>query len=194
MERLLIAAALALLASSSFAAQEPKAAAVAVAETETVVELVSVDRASRTATVRGPAGGTLTFVVPPEAQNLDRVKPGDRFKMRYVEAMAIALDKGGTASASAGQTVALAPKGGTPGGTIVNTKEIRTVITSLDRKSRTISVQGPQKNEMILKVADEVRSFDDMAVGDTISLTYTEAVVMQMISQPGAGASPAKQQ
>jgi hypothetical protein len=191
--RVLIAAALALFVPPSFAAENPKAAAVAVAEVETVVELVSVDRASRTATVRGPSGGTLSFVVPPEAQNLDRVKPGDRFRMRYVEAMALALNKGGSASASAGQTVALAPKGGTPGGTIVNTKEIQTVIKSLDRKNRTISVQGPLKNEMTLKVADEVRSFDEMAIGDTISLTYTEAVVMQMISQPGKEASPAGQ-
>jgi hypothetical protein len=183
---------LTLLIPLSIAAEKPKAAAVAVAEVEAVVELVSVDRQSRTATVRGPAGNTLTFVVPPEAQNLDRVKPGDLFKMRYVEAMALALNKGGTASASAGQTVALAPKGGTPGGAIVNTKEIQAVIKNLDRKNRTISVQGPLKNEMTLKVADEVRSFDEMAIGDTISLTYSEAVVMQMISQPSAEASPAK--
>jgi hypothetical protein len=191
MKHVIAAVAFTLLSPLSIAAEQPRAAAVAVAETEAVVELVAVDRASRTATVRGPTGGTLTFVVPPEAQNLDRVKPGDFFKMRYVEAMALALNKGGTASASAGQTVALAPKGGTPGGAIVNTKEINTVITSVDRTKRTISVQGPLKNELTLKVADEVRSFDDMSVGDTISLTYTEAVVMQMISQPGA--SPAKQ-
>lgn len=189
MKRVLAAAAIALLSTLTTAAEKPKAAAVAVAETEAVVELVSVDRASRVVTVRGPAGNTLTFTVPPEAQNLDRVKPGDLFKMRYVEAMALALSKGGKASASGGQTVALAPKGGTPGGAIVNSKEIQTVITSLDRKTRTISVQGPLKNEMTLKVADEVRSFDEMAVGDTISLTYTEALVMQMISQPEA-ASP----
>jgi hypothetical protein len=190
-KRVLIAAAFALVACTSISGENPKAAAVAVAETEAVVELVALDRKTRTATVRGPAGNTLTFVVPEDAQNLDRVKPGDLFKMRYVEALALALNKGGTASATAGRTVALAPKGGTPGGTIVNTKEITTVVTGVDRKSRTISVQGPAKNEMTLKVADEVRSFDEMAVGDTISLTYTEALVMQMISQPGKGSSPA---
>lgn len=190
-KRVLIAAAFALVACTSISGENPKAAAVAVVETEAVVELVALDRKTRTATVRGPAGNTLTFVVPEDAQNLDRVKPGDLFKMRYVEALALALNKGGTASATAGRTVALAPKGGTPGGTIVNTKEITTVVTGVDRKSRTISVQGPAKNEMTLKVADEVRSFDEMAVGDTISLTYTEALVMQMISQPGKGSSSA---
>jgi hypothetical protein len=189
MTHVLVAAVLALFPLASLAAENPKAAAVAVAETEAVVELVSLDRASRTATMRGPSGNTLTFVVPAEAQNLDRVKPGDRFRMRYVEAMALALNKGGSASASGGQTVALAPKGGTPGGTIVNTREITTVITALDRAKRTIAVQGPLKNELALKVADEVRSFDEMAVGDTISLTYTEAVALQMIAEPAAASS-----
>jgi hypothetical protein len=189
MKRLIVAAALTLASPLSIAADKPQAAAVAVSESEAVVELISLDRASRTATMRGPSGATLTFVVPAEAQNLDRVKPGDRFRMRYVEAMALALTKGGKASASAGQTVALAPKGGTPGGTIVNTKDITTVITSLDRQKRTIAVQGPLKNEMVLKVADEVRSFDDMAVGDTISLTYTEAVALQMVEEPRTGSS-----
>jgi hypothetical protein len=192
MKRLIAAAALVLLSSVSISAEKPKAAAVAVSEAEALVELISLDRESRVATMRGPTGATLTFVVPAEAQNLDRVKPGDRFRMRYVEAMALALHKGGSASASAGQTVALAPKGGTPGGTIVNTKEITTLITALDRTKRTIAVQGPLKNEMVLKVADEVRSFDEMAIGDTISLTYTEAVALRMVAEPAGASSGSK--
>lgn len=192
MERVLVAAAFALLASSSIAADKPAAAAVAVVETEAVVEVTAVDVKARTATVRGPAGRTLTFTVPPEAQNLDRVKPGDLFKVRYVEAMALALNKGGKASASAGQTVALAPKGGTPGGVVVNTKEIQAAVKSVDRKNRTVTVEGPMKNEMTLKVAEDVKSYDEIAVGDTISLTYTEALAMLMVSEPGKGSAPAK--
>jgi hypothetical protein len=171
------------VAAISSAADKPAPKAVAVTETESVVELVSIDRKTRTATVRGPSGATFSFVVPPEAQNLDRVKPGDKFKARYTEAVALAFHKGGKASASSEQKVKLAPKGGTPGGRIVSTKQITAVITSVDKDKRIIAVQGPQKNERLFRVADEVKSFDDMAVGDTIQLTYVEAVALRMISE-----------
>lgn len=178
--------ALLMFAMNSFAAEQPKAAAVIAAEADAVVELVSVDKASRMALFKGPAGNLLYINVPPEAQNLDRVKPGDLFRMRYLEAVALALNKGGKASGSEAQVVKLAPKGGTPGGAVVNTKQMTTVITAVDRPSRTITVRGPQNNAVTLKVADEVRAFDELAVGDTIAVTYTEALALQMI--PGARA------
>src|SRR5215211_468675 len=115
MIRTLVAAAIfSAFASGAIAAEEPKAAAIAVNEAEAVVEVVDIDRQARTVIVRGPSGGMLVIVVPPQAQNLERVKTGDLFKMRYVEAVVLALHKGGVASASEQQTMELAPKGGTP--------------------------------------------------------------------------------
>ena len=172
-----------LVALNASAGEQPKAAAIAVDASEAVVELVSIDRSARVAVVRGPQGGTLTVELPAEAQNLDRVKPGDKFKMRYVEALALDLRKGGSASASELQTVELAPKGGTPGGRVTRTKQVTAVVGAIDRSKRTVAVKGPGGNTVSLKVRDEVRSFDEIAVGDTISLTYTEAVMMQMITK-----------
>jgi hypothetical protein len=178
----ILAAVLSVVPFASIAAQPPKAAAVAVAESDAIVELVSVDKATHIAVVRTPQGNLLAINVPPQAQNLDRVKPGDRFRMRYIEALALSLHKGGDASASEGQTVELAPKGGTPGGTVVNTKQMTTVVTAVDRANRTIQVRGPQTQPITLKVADEVRSFNDIAVGDTVGVTYTEALAIRMVS------------
>jgi hypothetical protein len=177
------AALFSLITAAAYAAEQPKAGAVAVSEQETVVELVSIDRAARTAVVRGPTGGMLTMNLPKEAQNLDRVQPGDKFRMRYLEAVALELHKGGSAAASQVQTVHLAPKGGRPGGAIVDTKHLTTVVTSVDRATRTIAVRGPKTEPMSLKVSDDVKSFDQIAVGDTIALTYTEALVMEMIGE-----------
>lgn len=171
-------------------AEPAKGAAVAVTESEGVVEIVSIDRESRTVAVRGPTGAMMTFSVPRESQNLDRVKPGDLFTMRYVEALAVALRKGGSASASELRTVELAPKGGTPGGRVVNTKQISAVVTEIDQPRRTLTVRGPEQRPLTLKVTDEVGSFDEIAVGDTIQLTYTEAVVLEMMVATGAGSSP----
>ena len=167
---------------------------VAVAEAEAVVKVVSVDRKARTATVRGPQGGTLVINVPQEAQNFDRVKPGATFKMRYLESVALVLSKGGKASASELRTVKLAPKGGTPGGTVTETKQITGTVEKVDHASRSISVKGPGGRVVSLAVADEARNLEDFAVGDTISLLYAQALALEMVpqEQEKKAAKPAK--
>ena len=69
-------------------------------QVEAVVTVTKVDQKARTVTVRGPRGNLQTLAVPKESQNLDKVKPGDRFKITYAEAAVIALTKGGEPSAS----------------------------------------------------------------------------------------------
>ena len=168
------------------AGAQPKAAAIGVGEAEALLRVESIDRKARTVNVRTPSGATAVINVPPEAQNLDQVKVGDVFRMRYAESVAIALSKGGAASASEMQTVELAPKGGIPGGKAVNTRQITAVVTGIDRGARTLTVQGPRKNSVVLKVAPEVKSFDETGIGDTITLMYTEALALEMVKQTKA--------
>jgi hypothetical protein len=85
--------------------------AVAVQETEAVVTVTKVDREKRTVTFRGPKGGVATLTVPPEAQNLDQVKPGQQYKMKYVEAVAVEIRKGGAPAAATSEEVKLAGAG-----------------------------------------------------------------------------------
>jgi hypothetical protein len=179
--RLVAAAVSFALTFASIAGEPPRAAVIGAAEREGVVELVSIDRAARVAVFRGPTDVALAITLPAEAKNLDRVKPGDRFVLRYLEAVAVALHKGGAASASDLRTVMLAPKGGTPGGAVVDTKQVTALVTAVNRAQRTLVLQGSQRNAMTFKVADEVRSFDDIAVGDTVGITYTEALMIELI-------------
>src|SRR5258706_10451588 len=89
----LLACTLALTAPAS--AQSLKDSAVAAEQTEAVVTVMGVNQDKRTVTVRGPKGNVAVLNVPPEAQNLDKVKAGDRFKMKYIEAVAGAISKRG---------------------------------------------------------------------------------------------------
>jgi hypothetical protein len=82
---------------------QSKGGAVAVEQTDAVVTVTKVDTKARTVSFRGPKGGVATLMVPPEAQNLDQVKPGQQFRMKYVESVAVEIQKGGKASASATQ-------------------------------------------------------------------------------------------
>jgi hypothetical protein len=171
------------------ASAQLKAAAIGVGEAEAVVKLVSIDRTARSAVVQGPTGATFTLALPAEAQNLDQVKPGNMFRIRYVESLALELRKGGTASASEVQSVSTAPKGATPGGMVIRTRQLTAKVHAIDRGARTLTLVGPREGAVTpLKVAPDVRAFDEVAIGDTITVSYTEAAAIEMVREAGADA------
>jgi hypothetical protein len=176
------------------AAGAQEKAAVAVAQTEAVVKVIKIDRKARTVTFQGPRGRTETMNVPKEAQNFDQVKVGSSFKVRYVEAVAVALQRGGVAIASVDRQVRLAPKGGTPGGVAVNTAQISATVEAIDYANREVAVKGPKGNVLALKVAEEVQGFADVKVGDSINLIYTQALALEMLPQEGGSKSKAPAQ
>ena len=191
MKKILAAATAVAILAFPFAAGAQEKGAVVVGQTEAVVKVVSIDRQARTVTFQGPKGNRVTMKVPKEAQNFDQVKVGSTFNVKYVEAVAVALQRGGRASASADRTVRLAPKGGTPGGVMVNTAQISATVEAIDYANRELAVKGPKGNILAFKVADEVQGFDQVKIGDSISLVYAEALAMEMLpSGPKARPTP----
>src|SRR4030095_12689189 len=131
-----------------------KDGAVVVDQVEAVVTVTKGDPKARPVTFRGPKGGIATLNIPPEAQNLDQVKPGQQYKMKYVEAVAVAISKGGARSAAAGEQVKLAPKGAKPGGMMVRSAQISGVVDAIDYTNRYVAVRGPKGNTLALKAAE----------------------------------------
>ena len=164
-------------------AQQLKDGAMAVDQTEAVVTVMSVDAANKRVTIRGPKGNVETLDVPQESQNLDKVKPGDRFKLKYIEAVAVGVSKGGAPEQSENRDVKVSAKGGTPGGMIVRTQKRSVMIDAVDYKSRYIAVRGANGQTQALKVADDV-PIEQLIAGDRVSIVYTQAVVAEMIEQP----------
>jgi hypothetical protein len=148
---------------------------------EAVVTVTKVDRKGRTVTIRGPAGNLHTVAVPKEAKNLDQVKPGDRFRMTYAEAAAVALTKGGKAQAGLEEMVSLAPKGAKPGGYKVRTFNVSGTVEAIDYKRRQVSVRGPKGKIVSLPVSGEVKNLESVSVGELITVIYSEALAMEMV-------------
>jgi hypothetical protein len=154
-------------------------------EIEAIVTVTEVDPAKRTVTVKGPRGESRTLVIP-QAKNLDQVKPGDRFKILYTEALAVGFGKSGEQpSASVGESVEPAPRGATPGGMATRVAEVTGVIDAIDHKNRYLTVSGPQGNPVSVKVPDDVRDFDRLSAGDNITLTYVQALAIDMVPEAG---------
>jgi hypothetical protein len=179
MKRTILAA---VLLVPAFVLAQPKGAIVT-DQVEAVVTVTKVDQKARTVVVRGPRGNLATLNVPKEAQNLDKVKPGDRFKITYAEAAIVALTKGGEPAAVVEESVQLAPKGGTPGGYKVRTVKLSAVVDAIDYKNRYVALRGPKGNTLALPVSDEVKNLEQVQVGDKLSIVYTQALALQMVAQ-----------
>lgn len=166
-----------------------KDSAVAVKETEAVVTVTKVDKEKRTVTFRGPKGNLGTLTVPKEGQNFDQVKAGQQYRMKYVEAVALEIRKGGKPAASTSDQVKVSPKGSKPGGIMAQTLHVSGVVDAIDFTDRYIAVRGP-KQTLSLKVADDV-PLDQLAIGDLISVTHTAALAIEMVAQAPAKKAPA---
>ena len=182
--KIIFAATAAALLAVPFAAPAQDKAAVVVGQTEAVVKVVKIDRKARTVTFQGPRGRQETLSVPKEAQNFDKVKVGSNFKVKYVEAVAVALQRGGTPAATAERQVRLAPKGGTPGGVVVETATVTAKVVAIDYANREVALTGPKGNMMALHVADDVQGFADVKLGDTVAVAYTQALALEMLPEP----------
>ena len=189
MKNILVAAAVLSVALTSTAAAQDKGAVV-VGQTEAVVTVVKIDRKARRVTFQGPRGNQVSMIVPQEAQNLDQVRVGSLFNVKYVEAMAVSLQRGGQPSVGVDQQVRLAPKGGNPGGVVVNTARIRATVVAIDYSDREVAVKGPQGNIRSFRVAEEVQGLRDVKVGDSINVVYSEALALDMVPEPGPKAKP----
>ena len=152
-------------------------------QVEAYVTVTKVDPKARTVTVRGPRGNLQTLAVPKESQNLDRVKPGDRFKITYAEAAVIALTRGGEPEATVQESVSLAPKGAKPGGFKTRTVKLSAVVDAIDYKNRYVALRGPKGNTLALPVSEEVKELERVKVGDRVSIAYTEALAVEMVAQ-----------
>lgn len=190
MKRIAFAVAISSLVLSAQA--QVKDSAMAVQEAEAVVTVTKVNKDARTVTFRGPRGNLGTLDVPKESQNFDQVKVGQQYKMKYVEAVAVDIRKGGVPSAAAAQEVKLAPKGAKPGGLVVRTVQLAGVIDAVDYNERYIAIRGPKGNVMPLKVGSDI-NMQELAAGDRISVTHTAALALEMVAQaPAKKKAPAK--
>jgi len=178
----LLAVVLTLPAAAS--AQADKPGAVLSEAVETVVVVREVNRETRKVTIETPGGERVIIVVPPEAQNLDQVKVGSKFRMRYLQSVAVYISPtGGQPEAVEHTEVQLAEKGATPGGVVVNVRQIQARVEEIDHAARTVVLTGPEGNRVKVTVDDKVKRFAEIKSGDIVVVRYTEGLAMKMIKE-----------
>ena len=62
----------------------------------------------------------------------------------------------------------------------VQTVSIVATITAVDKKTRDVTLKGPQGNEVTFTAGPDVKNFDNLKVGDQVKADYTEALTLEL--------------
>lgn len=184
MKRILALSLLALALGGEAAAQTgPAVPAVLVAETYAVeAEVVLVDQATRTVTLKAADGSVSAGVVGPEVKNLAQVKVGDKVRAQYSQALSLNLKKGGGMRDKTESTdkVAAAP-GQKPGAATMRQVHITADIVKLDAKTGALTVKGPQGRTLDLKVKDP-KVLAGYQAGDQVEGTFLQVLAIGVVA------------
>jgi hypothetical protein len=131
--------------SSTTVASEPGRAAV-VRKVETSAQVVGIEKATRTVTLKGPKGDVVDIVASDDVKNFDQIQVGDLVVARYVEAVTLELRKIGASSGalSVREEAAKAKLGERPA--VAGSRQATAVadVTAVDPQRSTITLRGPR--------------------------------------------------
>ena len=157
--------------------EETKPGGTLVEATSIQATVEDIDLKDRIVTLKGEAGKLTKIKVGPAARNLDQVKKGDIVTVDYVQAVAIDIQKAeGDLSSTVDVVVERAAKGQMPAGVVTGTVTVKGLITAIDHKARTVTIKGPEGNEVTLKVGEQAKRFHEVKKGEEVVVVYTEAL------------------
>ena len=67
-----------------------------------------------------------------------------------------------------------------PGKAAGEVVQLQGKVKSIDKKARSVVVVGPHGNEVQLNAGEEARNFDQIRVGDLVTLTYAQALALEL--------------
>ena len=141
----------------------------------------AIDYPTRTITLKGPTGVPLTYRVDHSVKNFDQVQKGDKVVARYLEAVAIYVDKPqGKPVAGEIGTVQAALRGKKPSQFTVKIWEIRASVETVNYRKHTLSVKGPEGKTFMFKTDKRVKNLREVKAGDEVVVRYTDALVISV--------------
>ena len=142
----------------------------------------AIDQKTREVTLKGPMGNSVTFIAGPDIKRLDEIHVGDEVNASYYLSFAAELREP-TAEEKAKPLTILDVKArateGEPAGAHGQRIKAVTTIEGIDRSTQTITVKGPRGRYVTARV-ERPEVLEKMQIGNTIVITYTEAIGMSL--------------
>jgi hypothetical protein len=140
----------------------------------------AIDHGERRVLLRRSDGTLVALRLGPEVRNLDQVRRGDTVRATYLESMAIYVTEGaGEPAATAGSTVELAAEGQRPGAVVTNVAQITARVQSVDARTRTVTLMGPEGMIGPFRVDPSV-DLSRVDPGDDVVARVTEAIAIEV--------------
>ena len=188
---LTLLAALLLFASSPSWSTESAAAtdkpSMSTSQTVVLTAVVeAINHETREVTLRGPEGGTVSFVASEDARNLGQVKVGDIVMAEYVQSMTIEVFANDGTKPGAGElTVAgRSEEGEMPALTAIDALVVTATVEEINIEANTFKLKGPA-GEIKEYEARNPENLKKAEVGDLVVITYTEAVAISVEKTAG---------
>jgi len=152
----------------------------------------AVDLANRTVVLRQPSGQTISLKAGDRVKNLPQVKVGDEVVAKYHESLALKVRKAPSeASATLLGSTSSAKLGEKPAGHGVRQITVLAPIVAIDTAKPSVTLRGVDGNLVEAAVRDR-NNLRDVSVGDTVEITYTEALAISVSAPRQAAAQDKK--
>jgi hypothetical protein len=191
----LILAALGLTLALTAFAQETTPAAPRPLSTERAIlvtvtaKVQAIDQAKREVTLKGPLGNVVTFVVDKRVKRLNEFSVGDEVTADYYVSLAGELRAPTEDEKKNPLTIleggARAPKDTAPAGGALRAFKVVATVVGLDLPTQSVTLQGPLGNYATIRAAS-VSNLKQLRLGDTVIVTYTEALAISLQKAPPA--------
>jgi Cu/Ag efflux protein CusF len=151
--------------------------------TKTTATVEAVNPETREITLKNADGDVRTFKVDESVKRLNEIKAGDKVKAEYYTSILSEIRPPTPAEKakplSVQEATAKSPAGSSPAGRVL--RRIRAVVTvdKIDRDAGTVTITGPRGNTLTVYALDPAR-LDRVKVGDTVIVTYTEALAISV--------------
>jgi len=157
-----------------------------------VAKVETLNLKTREITLRGPLGHVVSLTVDERIKRLDEFKVGDELAIGYSVTLAAeirpATEEEKKNALKPSDEVIRAPDRATPLGAARRTITAAVTVEGVDRAAKTTTLKGPRGNWTNIRVKDPAL-LDSLRVGDTVVVTYSEAVAVELKK---ADSAPAK--
>jgi len=150
-------------------------------------EVQSIDLDKREMTLKGPLGNVVTFVVDNRVKRLNETKVGDHVRADYYISIAAELREPTAEEKETPlvvlQGLARAPTDTEPAGGGLHQIKAVTTVEGIDMPTQTVTLKGPLGNYATVQ-AQNPDNLKKLHIGDTVVVTYTEALAVSLKKLP----------